>query len=78
MYLVYKLIGFAFRILFRVVGGRMVQNQKEFYANQQRAAQKKEGEIRIEYVPENKAPKDSRPSISREDKGEYVDYEEIK
>ncbi len=78
MYLIYKLIGFAFRMMFRVVGGRMVQNQKEFYEQQQRAAQKREGEIKIEYVPEQKTPKDSRPSISRDDKGEYVDYEEVK
>ena len=65
-YYLLKTIG---SFVFRILGGQTQQNHYR-----QATHQKREGEINIDYVPENE--KRRRRSGSKD--GEYIDYEEIK
>ena len=68
-------IYFIFKLVMRIILPYILKSyiekkQREMYG-QQPPSQKKEGEVTIDYVPEKNKKGDS-------DKGEYVNYEEIK
>jgi len=65
-YYIIKTIG---SFVFRILGGRTKENQAK-----QTRSHKKEGEINIEYIPND--PK-VRTSGGRKG-GDYIDYEEVK
>jgi hypothetical protein len=76
MYLFFKLFGFLLRRLLYTLGARMTQKHKEAYTRQYQQAQKREGEISIDYVPANKDNSAHKTGKSKDE--EYVDYEEVK
>ena len=65
-YYIVKTIG---SFVFRILGGQARQNQR-----QQTATHKREGEINIEYMPENQKGRSS----SGKKGGDYIDFEEVK
>jgi len=64
-YYIFKTIG---GFVFRILGGQARQKQ------QQAKGHKREGEINIEYIPNDKKGRGS----SGQKGGEYIDYEEVK
>lgn len=71
-FIIYKLIGFVFRILL----GSNVQNRQQRYQSHARHNNKKpfDGNVNVDYIPRDKK---ARPN-SNFNGGEYVDYEEVK
>lgn len=76
MYLLFKLGGFFIRALFYLIGARITKKHAATFAREYQQAQKREGEISIEYVPSNNGK--SKPQVSKSKDEEYVDYEEVK
>lgn len=88
IYVVYKASDFIIRMIDSVTGGRrMKANQRdrsnfgpEYRREQQRRQyrQPQNGEVHIDYIPEDQKKQKGRPSSEDFRGGEYVDYEDIK
>lgn len=73
-YVLYKVMGFAFKVLFYNASRAQGTQQKQTQYNSQHYAKKPaDGNLNIDYVPKN-ASKDKNDFQG----GEYVDYEEVK
>ena len=70
IWLVYIVFRFLVRLLFPSVLRYTMNKAQEQAQRQQQEQQKKEGEVRIEHIPDKKNKDD--------DRGEYIDYEEVK
>lgn len=65
----FYILGFLLRfLLFRFL--KKLQNKASQFTYQQAEPERKEGEVIIDYIPKNKK--------SKKDKGDFVDYEEVK
>lgn len=86
IYVVYKASDFILRMVDSVTGGRrMKSNQRnrnfgpEYRRQQQqRQPRRPEGDINIDYIPEDEKKKENTRSSEDYKGGEYVDYEELK
>ena len=66
---VYYVFKFLVRLLFPAALNYTMRKAQEHVQNQQ--PPKKEGEVKIEHIPDKNKIKD-------DDRGEYIDYEEVK
>ncbi len=74
IYIVFKLVGFAFRIMFGAAyeqQRRAQQGQRQQYTTKKRAPN---SNLNIDTPPDNKGPKSGKEYKG----GDYVDYEEVK
>ncbi|MBL6449670.1 DUF4834 family protein [Fulvivirga sp. 29W222] len=72
-FLFFKLLG----LFFRVLVGRSAADRsgsRTYQSQQYQSGRSNEGNVNIDYVPNNGSKKSSKPFKG----GEYVDYEEIK
>lgn len=78
IYIAYKVSGFILRI-FDTLLGRTGNRQGNFgpQSRQQQYRKPSNGNVNIEYIPEEEGNKKKRFTKSFKD-GEYVDYEEVK
>ncbi|MGB3619131.1 MAG: DUF4834 family protein [Catalinimonas sp.] len=84
LYCVFVVSGWVLRTLGRVMGGgrptqpnaRQQRTYRRAYGPR-RAAQRPEGDLRIDHVPEPTTPNERRHDPDRYRGGEYVDYEEV-
>lgn len=77
-YVFYKVGGFIMRALYFGSGRQFQQRQQQYQQSQQRsrATYARNGEVKVDYVPDEEIKK--RKSSNSTRGGEYVDYEEIK
>lgn len=68
IYYVLRTVG---SFVFRLLGGQSPQQQQR-YRQAQQQGHKKEGEINVEYMPENQKKRRGTKD------GDYIDYEEVK
>lgn len=69
LYLVFRVGGFFMRTLF---GSTTMNRQGEFRNRGQQKVRPKDGNVDIDYVPEDRDKKDGYEG------GDYIDYEEVK
>ena len=73
-FLLYKLLGFFFRILLRGTINHHQQQQRQAHSQASYNKKPADGNVTVEYIPEPK--KERKEKIYKG--GEYIDYEELK
>lgn len=76
-FLLYKVLGFFFRVLGVLGGSAADRTNGRAYQNQQQQHQERkrtDGNVNIDYVPKNGEAKTAPKSFKG---GEYVDYEDL-
>lgn len=69
IYLIIKFSNFIFKIMLGILGGGKAQNQGR------RRTKPKDGNVEVEYGPEFRKKNNGKSGY---DKGEYVEFEEVK
>ena len=76
-FLIYKLLGFFFRMLIRGSASQYQQQQHQ-YKNSNQNRKPSDGNVNIDYIPEDRSKKVKSKADPNYQGGEYIDYEEVK
>ena len=75
IYIIYKLSGFIFKIIFSVLGGGPQQNFQTHTSKNRNRHRPKGSNVDVDYVPNDQ--KNKKRKTKDKSAGEYIDYEEV-